>query len=67
MPQAQLDAFEIGAALAGGDAGGMYLDEIGVTDLSKLDGDQWREFLRRVICGFETTMRKRILDGAAPF
>lgn len=67
MPQAQLDAFELGAAIEGGNQGGAFLDEIGKSDLAVLDADEWREFLRRIITGFEATMRKRILDGSPPF
>lgn len=67
MPQAQLDAYEIGATRAGLESGGAFLDEIGITDLAALDGDQFLEFGRRIITGFEATMRKRILDGSPPF
>lgn len=67
MPQAQLDAHEIGAALAGGEAAGMYLDEIGKTDIATLDGDEWRHFLKLIVTTFEVTMRKRILNGEPPF
>jgi hypothetical protein len=67
MPQETLNAYEIGAALEAGNAGGAFLDEIGKTDLETLDGNEWREFLRRVITGFEQTMRQRILSHTAPF
>jgi Family of unknown function (DUF6511) len=67
MPQQILDAYECGAALEAGDAAGRYLDEIGITDLARLDRDQWREFLRLIITGFEQAMRRKILNNEAPF
>jgi hypothetical protein len=67
MPQPRLDAYEIGAALEAGNEAGAFLDEIGKTDMATLDGDEWREFLRRVIVGFENSMRRKILTGEAPF
>jgi hypothetical protein len=67
MPNPNLDAYEIGAALeAGADAGG-YLEEIGTTDLSKLSAEEWREFLRRLITSFEQALRRKILGNEAPF
>jgi hypothetical protein len=67
MPKADLDAYERCATLEAGDAAGRYLDEIGITDLARLDSDQWREFLRLVITGFEKVMRRKILNNEAPF
>src|SRR5262249_50694250 len=56
-----LDAFEIGAALEAGAEAGRYLEECGTTDLAKLDPQQWREFLRRLLTGFEQVLRRKIL------
>jgi hypothetical protein len=67
MPSAILDAFEIGSALEAGKLAGAYLDEINKTDLAVLSKDEWREFLRRIIIGFEQTMRRKILNNEAPF
>jgi Family of unknown function (DUF6511) len=67
MPKRELDAYELGAAREAGNQGGAFLDELGKTDLATLDGEEWSEFLRRIITGFEITMRKRILDGEPPF
>mgnify|MGYP001380125857 CR=1 FL=1 len=67
MPSAILDAYEIGSALEAGRLAGSYLDGIGKTDLAALNGDEWREFLRRIIVGFEQTMRRKILENEAPF
>ncbi len=67
MPDQILDAFEQGAVFeAGADAAG-YLEEVGTTDLAKLSEKEWREFLRRVIVGFEQVLRRKILDNEAPF
>jgi Family of unknown function (DUF6511) len=67
MPPLLLDAYEIGSALEAGKLAGAYLDEIEKTDLATLSGDEWREFLRRIIIGFEQTMRRKILENEAPF
>jgi hypothetical protein len=67
MPFAILDAYEIGSALEAGAEAGKYLDEIKNTDLAALSGDEWREFLRRIIVGFEQIMRRKILENEAPF
>jgi hypothetical protein len=66
MPNPTLDAFEIGAALEAGANAGGYLEEIGATDLSKLSAEEWREFLRRLITGFEQVLRRKILGNEAP-
>ena len=67
MPQETLDAHEIGAALEAGAEAGGYLEQIGKTDLAALSGDEWREFLRRIVVGFEQVMRRKILNGEPPF
>lgn len=67
MPQAELDAYELGATREAGNQAGAFLDEIGKTDLATLDSDEWSEFLRRIITGFEATIRKRILNGDPAF
>jgi hypothetical protein len=67
MPSSLLDAYEIGSALEAGRLAGTYLDEIGKTDIAMLNSDKWREFLRRIIVGFEQVMRRKILENEAPF
>jgi hypothetical protein len=67
MPSSLLDAYEIGSALEAGKLAGAYLDEIDKTDIATLSGDEWREFLRRIIVGFEQAMRRKILENEAPF
>ena len=67
MPSSILDAYEIGSALEAGKLAGAYLDEIAKTDLAALSGDEWREFLRRIIVGFEQIIRRKILENEAPF
>ena len=67
MPNPILDAYEIGAALEAGADAGAYLEELGKTDLARLTGDEWREFLRRLYVGFEKVMRRKLLGNEAPF
>jgi hypothetical protein len=67
MPQRIMDAYEIGAALEAGAIAGGYLEEIGTTDLAALSPEQWREFLRRFVIGFEQAIRRKILENEAPF
>lgn len=67
MPTNRLDQYEKAAAVEAGNEGGAFLDELGVTDLAKLTEGQYGEYLRRVIVGFERSLRTMILSGAAPF
>lgn len=67
MPAPKLDLYEQKAASEAGAEAGAYLDEIGNTDLATLSGDEFGEFIRRVIVGNENALRKLILSGAAPF
>jgi hypothetical protein len=62
MPGPILDAHELGAALEAGGIAGEYLDTIGQTDFAKLDAEQWREFLRRLLTGYEDILRRKILN-----
>ena len=67
MPNPILDAYEIGAALEAGAEAGGYLEEIGKFDLRMLDDGEWREFLHRLLVGFEHELRRKILSNEAPF
>lgn len=67
MPTTKLDLYEEKALQDGGCEGGAFLDEIGTTDLAALTETQYQEYLRRVLLGFEGGMRKRIIEGIAPF
>jgi hypothetical protein len=67
MPPPTLDAFEKLAAIEAGQLGGAYLEEIGITDLAKLSETQWREFVRRILVGFEQALRRKIVNGESPF
>jgi hypothetical protein len=67
MPSDWLDAFELGAVLEAGTQAGAYLDEIGKTDMAVLTPDEWRSFLRHIVTGYERALRRKILDGEAPF
>src|SRR5215470_13098228 len=62
MPAPELDAFEQAAALEAGNAAGRYLEQCGCTDMAMLTDAQWREFLRRILTGFEQSLRRKILD-----
>ena len=62
MTSSELDAIEHEAMIQGGEAAGNYLDEIGETDLAKLSREQWLEFLRRLLTGYECTLR----NGTSP-
>jgi hypothetical protein len=67
MPQPTLDKHETLAADMGGQWAGEYLDELGVTDLTKLSPDEWREFLRRVVVGFSDALRNGFKPEEIPF
>jgi len=62
MPGKMLDAHELGAMLEAGNIAGCYLEELGTTDLAKLDPGQWREFLRQLLTGYEAVLRRKILN-----
>lgn len=44
---------EINGMIAGGDAGGVYLDSIGKSDIAELTYDQWMCFVETIIRGYE--------------
>jgi hypothetical protein len=67
IAQGALDAYEAGAALEAGANAGSYLDEIGKNDLVSLTAEEWHEFLRRVVVGFEHALRRMILQNEPPF
>jgi Family of unknown function (DUF6511) len=67
MSNGTLDAYELGAALEAGSDAGAYLDEVGQTDMASLTRDQWLEFLRRIVTGYEHALRRMILDNEPPF
>jgi hypothetical protein len=62
MPKDILNAHELGAVLEAGGIAASYLEELGTTDIAKLDPDQWREFLRRLLTGYEHVLRRKILN-----
>jgi hypothetical protein len=67
MTKPLLDDYEIGAALEAGRVAGAFLEELGTTDLAKLTAEQWREFLRRIVVGYEHALRHKILNHEPPF
>ncbi len=46
------------ALLAGGDAGGGFLDGIGKTDLARLTVEEWETFLEKIIGGYCDALRQ---------
>jgi hypothetical protein len=36
-------------------------------DIAAIDAGQWREFLRRIVLGFEHALRRKILENEPPF
>ena len=67
MASGTLDEYERAAALEAGTNAGDFLDECGTSDLAALSVEQWEEFLRRVVVGFEHSLRRRILEHEPPF
>ena len=67
MTKPLLDDYEIGAALEAGRNAGVFLEELGSTDLAQLTPAQWREFLRRIVVGYEHVLRDKILNHEPPF
>jgi Family of unknown function (DUF6511) len=66
MSGEQFDEYELGAMLEAGRSAGSYLDEIGKTDLKLLSGEEWREFLFRLLTGYEQALRRKLLNGEPP-
>jgi hypothetical protein len=62
MPKRILDAHELGAMLETGGIAAGYLETLGTTDLAKVGPDQWREFLRQLLTGYEQILRRKILN-----
>jgi hypothetical protein len=67
MSVEQFDEYELGAMLEAGRNAGRYLDEIGKSDLKLLGHDEWREFLFRLLTGYEQGLRRKLLDNEPPF
>src|ERR1700760_2899223 len=61
MPMKLLDAYEEKARQEAPDAAGAYLAEIGQSDVGKLTLAQWQEFGRRLIVGYEQSLRRILL------
>lgn len=57
---------ERAAAIAGGNAGGEYLDEIGKTDLASLSPEEWGEFCARLFAAACDALRAAA-DDDIPF
>ena len=63
MSAQQFDEYELGAMLEAGRNAGGYLDEIGKTDFKLLSGEEWREFLSRLLTGYEDALRRKLLNN----
>ena len=63
---------EIAAMVAGGEAGGEYLESLGRTDLALLTEHEWDTFVEAIVTGYcdhlcELAAKDRArLDGMAP-
>jgi hypothetical protein len=66
MSAQQFDEYELGAILEAGRNAGSYLDEIGKTDLKMLSAGEWREFLARLLTGYEQALRRKLLNNEPP-
>jgi hypothetical protein len=62
----QFDEYELGAILEAGRKAGSYLDEIGKTDLKVLNREEWREFLFRLLTGYEEALRRKLINNEPP-
>ena len=60
---ADLDSFEAAAIVDAGKGGGQYLDNINKTDLADMTQDQYREFIKRVVMGFASSIREQARQG----
>jgi hypothetical protein len=66
MSAEQFDEYELGAMLEAGRSAGGYLDEIGKTDLQLLSREEWREFLFRMLTGYEQVLRRKLINDEPP-
>lgn len=63
---------EIAAMIAGGKAGGEYLDSLGKTDLAMLSEQEWDIFVEAIVTGYCDHLRELAakdrarLDGMTP-
>jgi hypothetical protein len=55
------------AAEAGGDAAGQWLDSISKTDLATLTREEWAEFLRLIIDGYQCKLRHMMAHDYIPY
>jgi len=67
MPGPMLDAYELAAMLEAGGIAAEYLEQLGITDIAKLNPDTWREFLRRLLTSYEHVLRRKILSDESTF
>ncbi|KAB1068890.1 DUF6511 domain-containing protein [Methylobacterium planeticum] len=63
MSARSFDEYEARAVMAAGERAGAYLDDIGQTDLAKLDPANWAEFCKILIEGFGDAIRREVGKG----
>jgi hypothetical protein len=66
MATPEFDPLEKRCIKEAGNLGGQYLDSIGKTDLAALSGEEWQEFLERVIDGHGCAMRAALCRPDVP-
>jgi hypothetical protein len=66
MSAEQFDEYELGAMLEAGRSAGGYLDEINKTNLTLLSAEEWREFLFRLLTGYEQALRRNLTSDKPP-
>jgi len=67
MSAEAFDEYELSAMLEAGRSAGGYLDEIGKSDLKLLSREEWREFLFRMLTGYEQALRQKLTNNEPPF
>ena len=60
MSTHQLDAYEQKAIEEGGAEAGAYLDSLGRFSLAELSVEEWGEFCKRMLHGFQDSMRRQV-------
>lgn len=65
MQTRQFDAFEQDSLIEGSSAAGQYLDELGMTDLAKLEERQFYEFFARFLETYAKTMNSHFEETKA--
>ena len=62
-----LTAWQIAAIMTAADAGGLYLDGVGKSDLAKLDESEWMTFVETVCAAYHEEWDRQRDSGEPPF